>query len=132
MYGVYNFKVRIVLGARSKSFADYKPNYFRRLFLLEDRGEISGTFLLTPYLLLIGGRGRIKMASASTPIVMSQRASFYHTEKLKPKGPIARKLVSSGISHVAFVQYYWEKTRLKKLMIMIIIIIITEKPFTSK
>ena len=25
-----------------------------------------------------------------------------HTEKLKPKGPIAGKLVSIGISHVAF------------------------------
>ena len=38
--------------------------------------EKSRVFLLTLYLLLIGGRGGIKMASASTPIVVSQRASF--------------------------------------------------------
>ena len=42
------------------------------------------------------------MASASTPSVMSQQSLILvHTEKLKPKGPIAEKLVSSGISHVA-------------------------------
>ena len=41
-------------------------------------------------------------------------------------------MVSSGIIDVAFTSVHSEKTRLKKLMIMIIIIIITEKPFTSK
>ena len=48
-----------------------------------------------------------------------------HTEKLKPmiNGQISGKLVSSGISHVAFTSVYSEKSRLKKLMIMIIIII---------
>ena len=42
------------------------------------------------------------MVSASTPSVMSQQGLILvHTEKLKPKGPIAEKLVSSDISHVA-------------------------------
>ena len=34
---------------------------------------------------------------------MSQQGLILvHTEKLKPKGPISEKLVSSDISHVAF------------------------------
>ena len=42
------------------------------------------------------------MASASPPSVMSQQGLILvHTEKLKPKGPISEKLVSSNISHVA-------------------------------
>ena len=73
------------------------------------------------------------MASASTTQLTSEQGLILvHTEKLKPKGPISEKLVSSGISHVGSLQYCSEKTCLKKLMIMIIIIIITEKPFTSK
>ena len=57
---------------------------------------------------------------------MSQQGLILvHTEKLKPKGPISEKLVSSDIkSGSVRNQYYSEKTRLKKLMIMIIIIII--------
>ena len=63
---------------------------------------------------------------------MSQRGLLLvHTEKLNPKGPISEKLVSSDISHVAFASVLLGENRLKKLMIMIIIII-TEKPFTSK
>ena len=56
-----------------------------------------------------------------------------HTVQLKPiiKAQISGKLVSSSISDVAFTSIYSEKTRLKKLMIMIILII-TEKPFTIK
>ena len=43
------------------------------------------------------------MASTSTPTVLSQQGILLvHTEKQNPKGPIAEKLVSSGISHVAF------------------------------
>ena len=42
------------------------------------------------------------MASANTPSVMSQQGLILvHTEKLKPKGPISEKFVSSDISHVA-------------------------------
>ena len=38
---------------------------------------------------------------------MSQQGLILvHTEKLKPKGPISEKLVSSGISHVAFASVY--------------------------
>ena len=48
------------------------------------------------------GRVKIKMASVSTPSVMSQQGLILvHTDKLEPKGPIAEKLVSSDISHVA-------------------------------
>ena len=63
------------------------------------------------------------------------RASFLvHTVQLKPKikVQISGRMVSSGISDVAFASIYSEKTRLKKLMMKMIIIIITEKPFTSK
>ena len=43
------------------------------------------------------------MASASTPSV-NEPTRVVYTEQLKPmiKGPISGKLVSSGISHVAF------------------------------
>ena len=49
----------------------------------------------------IDGRGKIKMASASTQSVNESATIIVHTEKLK-QGPIAGKLVSGGISHVAF------------------------------
>ena len=65
---------------------------------------------------------------------MSQQGPhFSHTVKLKAiiKAQISGKLVTSGISDVAIASEYSEKTRLKKLMIMIIINI-TEKTFTSK
>ena len=51
--------------------------------------------------------------------------------KANYKSTNLRKLVTSGISNVATASVHSEKTRLKKL-IMIISIIITEKPFTSK
>ena len=56
-----------------------------------------------------------------------------HTVKLNPmtKAQISGRMVSSGICHVAFASVYSEKTRLNKCWIMIIIII-TEKTFTSK
>ena len=58
---------------------------------------------------------------------------FVHTVKLKPimKAQISGKLVTSGITDVAIASVHSEKTRLTKL-IMIIIITITEKPLTSK
>ena len=56
---------------------------------------------------------------------MSQqgRLSLVHTEKLKLmiKGTISGRMLSSGISHVAFASVYSKKTRLKKCWIMIII-----------
>ena len=48
-----------------------------------------------------------------------------HTVQLKPmiKAQISGRMVSSGISDVAFASVYSEKTRLKKLMMMKMIII---------
>ena len=81
-----------------------------------------------------GGWVGIIMASGSTPLVNEPtRASFLvHTVKLKPiiKAQISGKLVTSSISDVAIASVHSEKTRLKK--IIMIIIIITEKLFTSK
>ena len=51
-----------------------------------------------------------------------------HTEKLKSmiNAEISGKMLSSDISVVAFASVYSEKTPLKKLMIMIIIIIMNK------
>ena len=56
-----------------------------------------------------------------------------YTVQLKPiiKTHSSGRMVSGGISDVVFASVHYEKTCLKKLMI-IMIIIITEKPFTSK
>ena len=66
---------------------------------------------------------------------MSQQGLILvHTAKLKPfvKVLISGKLVTHGISDVAFAaSVYSEKTHLKKCLIMIIIII-NRKPFSSK
>ena len=72
------------------------------------------------------------MASASTPSVNEPKGPHSTQLKLKPmiKAQISGTMVSSGISDVAFVSAYSEKTRLKKWIM--IIIIITEKQFTSK
>ena len=73
------------------------------------------------------------MASASTPSV-NEGLILVHTAKLKPiiKAKISGRMASIGISDVVTASVYSEKTRLKKCLIMIIMIIITEKPFTSK
>ena len=76
-----------------------------------------------------GGRGEIKMASASTPITNDQAKDLIlvHTVQLKPmiKTQISgRLMVSSGISNVASVSVHYEKTRQKKLMMMMEKIII--------
>ena len=74
------------------------------------------------------------MVSASTPSANEPAKDFIlvHTVELKPmiKAQISGRMVSSGITDVAFASVHSEKTRLKTLME--IIIIITEKPFTSK
>ena len=68
------------------------------------------------------------MASASTLMSQQGRLTLVHTEKLKLmiKGTISGRMLSSGISHVAFASVHSEKTRLKKCWIMIIIIMITK------
>ena len=71
------------------------------------------------------------MASASTP--SGKSLILVHTVNLKQiiKAQISGKLVTSGISDVVIISVYSEKTRMKK-MIMIMMIIVTEKSFTSK
>ena len=76
----------------------------------------------------IVGQGKIKMASASTLMSQQERLTLVHTEKLKLmiKGTISGRMLSIGISHVAFASLYSEKTRLKKCWIMIIIIMMNK------
>ena len=74
------------------------------------------------------------MASSSTPSANEPAKDLIlvHTVQLKSiKAHFTGRMVPSGISDVVIVSVYSEKTCLKK-MIMIIIIIITEQPFTSK
>ena len=50
----------------------------------------------------MGGLKKIKWRQLAHQQLLSQQGLILvHTEKLKPKGPIAKKLVSSDISHVA-------------------------------
>ena len=99
---------------------------------------ISVTFSRTPYHSYIGGHyrwvGGIIIVSDSIPSSNDPAKDLIlvHTVQLKPiiKEQIAGRMVSSGISDVAFASINTEKTCLKKLMK--IIIIITEKPFTIK
>ena len=71
----------------------------------------------------IGGRGGIKMASASTPSANEPAKDLIlvHTVQLKPmvKAQISGRMVSSGVSDVAIASVQSEKTHLKKLMMII-------------
>ena len=64
------------------------------------------------------------MASASTPSANEPAKDLIlvHTVQLNPiiKAQISGKFVSSGISDVAIASVHSEKTRLKKLMMIII------------
>ena len=77
------------------------------------------------------------MASASTPSGNKPAKDFIlvHTVELKLviKAYFSGRVVSSGISGVAFTSVYSEKSIMNKLIMkMMIIIIITEKPYTCK
>ena len=64
------------------------------------------------------------MVSASLPSEPATDLSLFHTVQLKPMIKaqlISGRMVSSGISDLAVASIYSEKTHLKKLMIMIII-----------
>ena len=78
----------------------------------------------------IDGWGGIIMASARKDLIL------VHTLQLKPmiEVQISGRMASIGISDVVTASVSSEKTRMKKLMMMkmIIIINIAEKPFTSK
>ena len=69
------------------------------------------------------------MASASTPSANEPAKDLIlvHTV-LKPmiKAQISGRIVSSGITDIAFISLYSEKTRLKKLIRIIIIIIMNK------
>ena len=60
------------------------------------------------------------MASASTPSANEQAKDviLVHTVEQKPmiKAQISGRMISSGISDVAIASVYFEKTRLKKLI----------------
>ena len=66
------------------------------------------------------------MASTSTPSAneLAKDLILVHTVQLKPKinAQISGRMVSSGVSDVAFASVYLEKTHLKKLIVIIIII----------
>ena len=71
-----------------------------------------------PFLILVGsngGLGEIKMGSSSSPWTYDQAKDLIlvHT-----KEQISGRMVSSGISDVASASVHSEKTRLKKLMMM--------------
>ena len=74
---------------------------------------------------MVGGE-KIKMASASTPSANEQVKDvvLVHTVQLKPmiKTQISGRMISNGISDVAITSVYFEKTHLKKLIMIIIII----------
>ena len=65
------------------------------------------------------------MASASTPPANEQTKDvvLVHTVQLKPmiKAQISGRMIYSGISDIAIASVYSEKTRLKKLIMIIII-----------
>ena len=65
----------------------------------------------------IGGRGGIKIASASAAQARSQQGTVVHT-RLKPmiKAHSSERMVFSGISDVVIASVHSDKTRLKKLM----------------
>ena len=73
----------------------------------------------------------LKKASASTPSANEPAKDLILDQTVQLKSMIKAQISgSSGISDVAFTSVHYEKIRLKKLIM--IIVIITEKPFTSK
>ena len=71
------------------------------------------------------------MASASTPSANEQTKDLilFHTVQLNPmiKAQISGKMISSDISDVAITSVHSKQTHLKTCMIIMIVIIITEK-----
>ena len=83
---------------------------------------VSVLFSRTPYHLLIGRRGGIKRCQLSRHQLMSQQGPhLVHAVKLKSiiKAQISGKWVTSGISDVAIASVHSEKTRLKKLIMIL-------------
>ena len=87
---------------------------------------------LLPFLVLvygIGAWGGIKMASASTHKLMSQPKTSFSPHSTANTNDKSTNLRKNGISDVGIASVHSEKTHRKKLMM---IIQVTEKPFTSK
>ena len=108
------------MGAWSKSFADYK-----RLNTLVD-------VIRVPKVRTSGELLPIDTIFVSILLLVSVLFLRPSRAKANYKGSNLRKIGNKCISDVATASVHSEKTRMKKLMKMIIIIIITEKPFTSK
>ena len=74
----------------------------------------------------------LKWHQIKTKLISSQDFILVQVVQLKPtvKVQISGRMASIGISDVVSTSVYSEKTRMKKLM-MKMIIIITEKTFTS-
>ena len=85
------------------------------------------TFSKTPTFIIlvggIGGWGGIKMASAKNNQLISSQV---HAVQLKPtvKVQISGRMASIGISDVVSASVYSEKTRMKKLMVMMILLLV--------
>ena len=86
------------------------------LFLL----LISVVFLWRPYLILIGGRGEIKMASAAHHQLMRLQGPHFSPRSKGKANYKGRKLVTSGVCDVAIASVYFEKTCPKKIIMIII------------
>ena len=91
-----------------------------------------------PFLILVssnGGRGEIKIVSASTPSTNEQPKNLIlvHTVQLKPmiKAQISGRMISSGISDVVIASVHSRKTRLKNCMMIMIIIIMNKSQDTT-
>ena len=119
---------------------------------------VSALFSTTPYLPYIGGWCRLEVlvgreefkwhqpvhhqlwshqgphfSQCTTSYGATKDLILVHRVQLKPmiKAHSSGRMVSSGIRDVVITSVHSEKTRPKKL-IMMLIMIITEKPFTSK
>ena len=85
---------------------------------------VSVLFSRTPYHPYIGGHYR--WAGSTKDLIL------VHTVQLKPmiKAHISGRTISSNISDVAFASVYSDKTHLKKLIMIIIIIIMNKSQET--
>ena len=104
------------MGAWSKSFADYKTKYFGRRY--KSTKSTYFRWIATDW---------YKFCKHPLTCFRIFFADFLvHTVKLKPiiKAQIPGKLVTSGISDVAIASVHSEKTRLKNLIMIIILLLV--------
>ena len=77
------------------------------------------------FLILVGGNGGQKWSANE----QAKDVDLVHTVQLKPmiKAQISGKMISSGISDVTIASVYSEKTRLKKMIMIIIIMNLSQE-----